>query len=228
VSAAEEEVLERALGYAFRDRALAATALSHPSHAHEADGSRGNERLEFLGDAVLDLVTARLLFEARPDWTEGELTRARAALVKKATLADRARALGLPELVRLGRTEQRTGGEQKDSILANALEAVIGAVYLDGGLEPVFDVVRRLFGDALEQEDAGRDAKTALQEWAHAAQQQTPSYETVCDTGVENDEERFTVVVVVGGETFGRGVGRTKRAAERAAAEAGLRRTRSG
>lgn len=216
-----------ALAYDFRDERLAATALSHPSHAHETDGGRGNERLEFLGDAVLDLVVARILYEQHPDWTEGQLTRARASLVNKRELARRARALGLRELVRLGRTELRTAGSDKDSILANCFEAVIGAVYLDGGLEPVFDLARRSFAEALAEGEFRRDAKTAFQEWAHANFRITPSYRLLVDSGVDDDDGRFRVEVCVGEDAWGVGTGRTKRAAERAAAGAGLVRARS-
>jgi ribonuclease-3 len=217
------EALERATGHRFARLELAETALAHPSYAHETDGSRGNERLEFLGDAVLDLVIARVLFERRPSWTEGQLTRVRASLVNKQSLAARARELGLRELVKLGRTEQ-SSGRDKESILANCFEAVVGAVYLDGGLEAVEPLVGRCFGEELSQDRVPRDAKTAFQEWTHAEHRLTPRYRTVADTGLENDDDRFTVEVVVGEESWGRGVGRTKRAAETAAAEAGLAR----
>jgi ribonuclease III len=218
--------LDAALDYRFRDPELAETALSHRSHAHETDGSRGNERLEFLGDAVLDLAISRILFEAHPEWTEGELTRTRAALVNRRSLAERARALGLPALVRLGRTEQRSAGHEKDSILADCLEAVIGAVYLDGGLEAAASLVGRLFDGEIAAGAALRDPKTAFQEWAHAELRETPRYRTVGDSGIEEDEHRFTVEVAVAGERYGSGVGRTKRAAERAAAKAALARAR--
>lgn len=216
--------LEAALGHHFRDANLALKALTHPSYSQPREGSRGNERLEFLGDAVLDLAISHVFFEANPDWDEGDLTRARAALVNGNTLAEKARALSLGPLIRLGITEQRGGGEQKDSILANGLEAVIGAVYLDGGLEAAAALVGRLFADELNAGTAPRDPKTAFQEWAHATVQQTPRYVTVADTEVENDERRFTVELRLGDEPWGRGVGRTKRAAERAAAGVALSR----
>ena len=216
--------LGKALDYGFKDPGLAETALSHPSHAHELDGSRGNERLEFLGDAVLDLVVARMLYERHPDWSEGHLTRARASMVNKEALARRARKLGLDKLVRLGKTEHRTGGRDKESILANCLEAVIGAVYLDGGLAPVDCMIEGLFGEDASQNDVFQDSKTAFQEWAHAELRVTPRYRTVADTGVENDATRFTVEVTIEDEAYGSGVGRTKREAERAAAQAALRR----
>jgi ribonuclease-3 len=215
------QALEAALGYAFRDRLLLETALSHPSWSHEADGSRGNERLEHLGDAVLDLAVAHLLYRRHPEWPEGLLTRSRASLVNQRALASRARDLDLGRFLRLGRTEQRTGGARKDSVLANACEALFGAVYLDGGLGPALELAERLFGAAIAQ-PAGRDAKTELQEWAHAALQTTPSYRTVGDSGTEDDPERFRVEVRIGGEAWGQGVGRSKRSAERAAARAAL------
>jgi ribonuclease-3 len=213
--------LGRALGYEFRDHERVLVALSHASYAYETRGDRGNERLEFLGDAVLDLVVGEALYAAHPDWSEGELTRARASLVRGDALAARARALGLPGLVRLGRTELRSGGAEKESILANVFEAVIGALYLDGGLAPVQAYVAGWFPEDASVSLA-RDAKTAFQEWAHATLRATPSYHMLGDTGVEDDDLRFTVEVRVAGEPWGSGTGRSKRMAERAAAEAAL------
>jgi len=123
-SAAGAEALGALLGHSFRDPALLQTALTHPSRAYEEGGGRGNERLEFLGDAVLGLVVAELLFEARPQWTEGDLTRARAAVVNSRTLAERAHALGIARFARLGRTEERGGGVRKERVLANLFEAL--------------------------------------------------------------------------------------------------------
>jgi ribonuclease-3 len=220
---ADADALTDVTGHRFRDPLLAATALSHASYAHES-GGESNERLEFLGDAVLDVVISQQLFDAHPDWSEGQLSRARSALVSKTALAERARALGLGGFLKLGRAEQRAGGREKDSILADCFEAVIAALFLDGGLEPVAALVRRVFGAGIRVGPV-RDAKTAFQEWAHATRRVTPSYETVRDTGVENDDHRFTVEVRVDGETWGSGVGRTKRAAEQSAARAGLERS---
>jgi ribonuclease-3 len=221
----ERAALEARLGHSFADAGLLETALQHPSYAHEQDGTRGYERLEFLGDAVIGLAAARLLFEAHPSWEEGHLTRARSALVNTRALAAHARELGIPDHVRLGRTE-RKGGFEKDSILANVLEAVIGALYLDGGLEPVVALARRLFAGALapDSDAFAADPKTRFQEWAHAERQSTPRYVGVGDTGVEYDEQRFEVEVRLDGEVWGRAQGRTKRAAERAAAERALAR----
>lgn len=216
--------LSRAVGYAFRDRALVETALSHASYANETDGSRGNERLEFLGDAVLDLSIAELLFEAHPDWSEGELTRARAALVNRAALAQRARAIDLGRFLKLGRTEVRSGGDAKDRVLADCFEAVVAAIYLDGGLAPVRTFVEGCFGEALAGRPR-RDAKTEFQEWAHAELRRTPRYATVADTEKEDDDERFTVEVSIGDECWGVGIGRSKQIAERAAAREALVRS---
>lgn len=216
----------KAIDYVFEDPALAELALSHPSYAHEIDGSRGNERLEFLGDAVLDLAVSELQFRLHSDWSEGDLSRSRAALVNKDALAARARSLGLDRFVKLGRTERRSAGQHKDSVLANCLEAVIGAMYLDGGLAVVRSWVERVFDDgfAVGRAPDRPDAKTMFQEWAHARLQATPGYRTTRDSGIENDDERFTVEAVVGDEVWGVGTGRSKRLAERAAALAAIER----
>jgi ribonuclease-3 len=212
------------LDYEFADRALLDTALSHTSYSHEDDGGRGNERLEFLGDAVLDLVVSQILYEVHPEWDEGDLTRTRAGLVNKRSLAERARSLELGRFVKLGRTEMRSGGSDKDSILANCLEALIGAIYLDGGLASVEAFMRRVYGSALASDAVRqrRDAKTEFQEWAHARFQQTPRYETVGDSGADGDEARFAVELSIGADVWGRGVGRSKRLAEDEAAAAAL------
>ncbi len=222
------EALATAVGYAFGDPELAEMALRHASFSHENTGLPNNERLEFLGDAVLGLVVAEHLYREHPDWNEGALTRARAALVNRSTLAGCARALGLGPLVRLGRTEQHSGGEDKESILANCFEAVLGAVYLDGGIEPATALARRALGSASPRSEPPRDPKTAFQEWAHAQLQRTPSYRTAGDSGIEDDAARFTVEVRIDDETWGSGTGRTKRAGEREAALQALARTGRG
>ncbi len=216
--------LEKGLGHEFRDATLLAVALAHRSYAHEVDGGRGNERMEFLGDAALDLAVARLLYETHPDWSEGDLTRARAAAVNTRSLARCARALDIGAYARLGRTERKGGGAEKDRILANLFEAVVAALYLDAGIDPVLALVRRLFAELLVPGAAPLEAdpKTRFQEWAHGARGATPRYVAVSDSGVENDERRFAVEVRIGGAACGRGEGRTKRAAERAAAESAL------
>jgi ribonuclease-3 len=221
----DDRLFER-LGFVFEEEHLLETALTHPSQSYERDGSRGNERLEFLGDAVLDLIIAGLLYQAHPGWSEGDLTRARATLVNSTVLAAKARNLDLGDYVRLGGSERRSGGSDKDSILAGLFEAVLGAMYLDGGLEPVEALVRRIFPEA---HDAGGarpepDPKTRLNEWALVRFQRPPCYRLVDDTGVENAEDRFAVELLLDGEAWGSGRGRTKRAAEQIAALRALER----
>ncbi|HBZ70893.1 MAG TPA: ribonuclease III [Deltaproteobacteria bacterium] len=217
--------LEAALGHHFNDATLLERALTHPSFANETGLGESNERLEFLGDAVLGLVVAHLLYEAHPEWTEGELTRARHALVNMRALAHLARALSLGKHVRLGRSEQRTGGAEKDSILSDLFEALVGAIYLDAGTRPVEALVRTRFEVALKagSPPPERDPKTQLQEWAQARFHCIPTYHDIADSGVENDEGRFAVEVRVAERPLGQGVGRTKRQAEREAALAALR-----
>ena len=213
------------LGYRFANAALLEIALTHPSAAYERDRSGGNERFEFLGDAVLDLAVAKLLFAAHPDWREGDLTRARAAIVNTRSLSRRARHLGLGEHIRLGRTEQKSGGERKERVLANLFEAVIAAIYLDGGLEPVVALVERVFGGEIASGALlARDPKTTFQEWTHAHLKETPRYRLTLDSGVEDAEDRFHVAVEVAGRRWGEGVGRSKHVAELAAASAALAR----
>jgi len=222
----EIDTLVQRLGHRFADPSLLEAALVHASLAHELGEGRGNERLEFLGDAVLGVVVAHLLYAAHPEWDEGELTRARAKLVEKRALAEQARALDLGGFIQLGRTEQRGGGAEKDSILADCFEAVIGALYLDGGLAPVLVLTERVFGDAL-REAPRKDPKTQFQEWSQPALGEFPQYETRGDSGVETDARRFTVAVTVAGRVWGTGVGRSKRVAEREAAREALRAAES-
>jgi ribonuclease-3 len=221
----DDRLFER-LGFVFRDQGLLETALTHPSQSYERDGSRGNERLEFLGDAVLDLAIAALLYQTHPGWPEGDLTRARASLVNSAALAAKARSLNLGDYVRLGGSERRSGGAEKDSILAGLFEAVLGAMYLEGGLEPVEALVRRIFPEAHDAERARPepDPKTRLNEWALARFREAPAYWLVDDSGVENADDRFTIELLLDGEVWGSGTGRTKRAAEQIAALKALER----
>ncbi len=211
------------------DHAWLEPALEHPSYAHERRGDRGNERLEFLGDAALDLVVSDLLFSEHPEWDEGRLTRARASLVNTKALASRARAIELGRHVRLGRTELRGRGEEKTRILANVFEALVGASYLAQGYESTRTLVVHLFGEQLRDPALGmtRDPKTELQEWAHAELAQTPRYALLSDSGVDEASDRFEVAVKLGGDVVATATGRSKREAERAAATAALRSSRA-
>jgi ribonuclease-3 len=217
---------EARLGYSFRDRGLLDTALRHASSAHETPGTASNERLEFLGDAVMALVVGHLLYEAHLAWEEGDLSRAVQQLVDRPAFAALARQLELGPYLRLGRTEQQSQGRDKDSILANAMEAVVGAVYLDGGLEAARALVKRVYSDALSEAapPAEGDAKTRFQEAVMARHGEFPRYELEHDSGIGGDQRRFTSVALVEDQAWGKGSGRTKRAAEFAAAVEGLKR----
>ena len=211
-----DEVAKR-LGYRFANAGLLERALTHSSRAVEdGDASASNERFEFLGDAVLDLLVSELLMEADPGADEGVLSQARASSVNSEALAERSRALGLDRAMRLGRGELQSGGRDKPSIQANALEAVLGAMYLDTGLDAVRSLVRREFTLTGPQE-AQRDPKTRLQELLQQRGGALPSYTLLEESGPPHDR-RFAVEVGVDGAPLGRGEGRTKRAAERQAA----------
>lgn len=223
------DALEYRLGAAFKDRGLLQEALRHSSYSHErATRDRvvlaNNERLEFLGDSVLGLVVADALFCAKPEWREGELSRALHSLVEGRSLTRLAEGLELGPLIELGRTEQQSGGMQKPSILADTMEAIIGAIFIDRGLPAAVDFIEAAFGQSLTADApvVERDPKTALQERSMAGEGEFPTYRVVSDSQIEGDEERFTVEVLLRGNPLASGVGRTKRAAERLAAEAGL------
>lgn len=221
--------LEDDLGHRFASPALLQQALTHASYAHESQGEAGHDRLEFLGDAVIDLVLAHALFARHPDWHEGELTLARKELVNAGALAARARAMDLGRHARLGRSELRGGGADKDTVLSDLFEALVGALYLDGGLPVARGFVERCFAAELETARPGRrDAKTLLQEWAHAERNVTPRYRLVADSGVDQDEGRFESEVLLHDQPVARGVGRSKRTAEQAAAAAALEVLRPG
>jgi ribonuclease-3 len=183
-----------------------------------------NERLEFLGDAVIDFVTAEFLYHRYPEMDEGQLTRLRAALVRTDSLAHQARKLQLGEYLRLGRGEVASGGRNRPNILCGAFEALVGAIYLDQGIEPVRTLLSNLFGPEAErvvQSHSDRDAKSLLQESVQADLQLTPSYHTVRESGPDHAKE-FTVEVTVGNQVIGRGRGRSKQTAEQAAARDAL------
>jgi len=212
------------LGHRFAQPELLHQALTHSSYANEAGAlALGNERLEFLGDAVLGLSVAELLMAAFPEASEGELSRARAQAVNQAALAARAQALGMDELVLLGKSERNNAGREKPSILADLFEAVLGALYLDGGFEKARAFVAREFAAELRSASAvQRDAKTRLQEVLQAAGRAQPHYVTVSETGPPH-ARAFRVEARVGETVYGAGAGRSKQAAEQAAALDALR-----
>ncbi|MDI6692985.1 MAG: ribonuclease III [Anaerosomatales bacterium] len=213
--------VQRTVCYSFSDPELLARALTHPSYAAENPSASDYERLEFLGDAVLGLVVAERLFEAFPEAPEGELTRRKIAAVSGARLATAAREAGIQDAIALGHGEQASGAE-KDSILENVLEALVGAVYLDGGLDAARTVVDRLLGDITTIAEAPpQDPKSALQELTQARGLGLPSYRVVESSGPPH-APRFVVEATVAGRPFGRGEGPSKRQAEKAAAAAAL------
>jgi len=218
-SRSEARALDRALAIRFRDAELRETALTHRSYAFEQDLDTTNERLEFLGDSVLGLVVTDMAFDAFPRMPEGELAKLRAAIVNAQALAEVARSLGLGELVRLGKGEEQSGGRDKASILADALEAVFGAVYLDLGLDDTRRVIERLFRPLMEAYARGegdRDYKTILQELASRELHVMPEYRLE-DRGPDHEKE-FTATVFLNGQAMGTGVGRSKKEAEQRAA----------
>jgi ribonuclease III len=206
------------------DLGLLERALTHRSWAFEQGGVEPNERLEFLGDAVLGLVVADEVFHAHPDEQEGRLAKVRSAAVQATSLATIARELGLGRFVKLGRGETSSGGSDKESILADTLEAVIGAVYLDQGFGTAYDLVQRLFARRLGElagVGAALDFKTSLQELTAARFELVPRYE-VQDTGPDH-AKTFTATVEVDGRLVGRGEGRNKKQAEQRAAREAYR-----
>jgi ribonuclease-3 len=210
------ESLDAALGIRFSDEEIRETALTHRSFAFEHGLDATNERLEFLGDSVLGLVVTDMAFEAFPDLPEGELAKLRAAIVNAQALADVARSLGLGAMVRLGKGEEQSGGRGKASILADALEAVLGAVYLDLGLDEARRLIERLFRPLIEAYVRGEDYKTILQELASRELRTMPEYRLE-DRGPDHEKE-FTATVFLAGEALGAGVGKSKKEAEQRAA----------
>jgi ribonuclease-3 len=215
--------LSGALGVPITEETLE-RALTHRSYAYENGGLPTNERLEFLGDSVLGLVVTDTLFIGHPDLPEGHLAKLRAAVVQMGALAEVARQLKLGAYVRLGRGEEGTGGRDKPSILADTLEAVIGATYIDCGLGEASGLVHRLFDPVIERSarlGAGLDWKTSLQELTAVRGLGVPVY-VVADSGPDH-QKLFSAVVEVGGRKLGEGEGRSKKAAEQLAAEAAWR-----
>jgi ribonuclease-3 len=209
------------------DHAVLERALTHRSYAYENGGLPTNERLEFLGDAVLGVIVTETLFRAYPDLQEGQLAKLRAAVVNMRALAEVSRALGLGDFIRLGRGEESTGGRDKSSILADGLEALIGAVYVDAGLEAATDLVHRLFDELIDDAarlGAGLDWKTSLQELTASQLLGVPYYE-VGESGPDH-EKTFTAAVKVSGVSYGNGAGRSKKEAEQQAAEEAWHRIR--
>ncbi len=224
---ADYSSLEAMLGYEFRDRSLLEQALRHASwcNEHPAERLEDNERLEFLGDAVLDLVVGHRLMTRYPQLREGELSVTRAQVVSEAGLSEVAGQLGIGAWLMLGRGEEKSGGRSKPSILADAFEAILAAVYLDGGFDAATGIVERLLAQRIETVEfkGFYDFKTRLQETAQARLKATPTYRVVQEIGPDHDK-RFVVAVTIGNDEWARAVGKSKKEAEQmAASEASFR-----
>jgi ribonuclease-3 len=218
--------LEPVLGHEFKSISLLETALRHASYAHETNAGESNERLEFLGDSILGLVVAHTLYAAHPDWSEGDLSLTLQHVVEQRSLAKLALKLGIGPYLRLGRTERQSAGKTKPSILADAVEAILGAVYLDGGLAPVERLLNRVFESELSRDayPLQRDSKTRFQEWVMAQTGAFPVYECTGNSEVDGADDRFTVQVRVADECWGEGTARSKRRAQQIAATVALER----
>jgi ribonuclease-3 len=220
---------EQRIGYVFERRELLRRALTHKSYSHEAkgDGVRHNETFEFLGDSVLGFVIGDLLFQHFPHLDEGALSKMKAYLVSAPSLAEKARQYEMGGVILLGVGEEKTGGRKKDSLLANLFEAVIAAIYLDGGIDPARQLIERSFADdiaRIDQQDLlFHDYKTALQELAQAKGLQLPEYNVVAEVGPDHDKT-FVVEVKVGSLTA-RGEGSSKKEAQQQAAKLALTET---
>ena len=221
--------LQETIGYEFKDRALLKQALTHSSYAneHKMDHSHCNERLEFLGDAVLELVTSDFLYHKYADLPEGELTKTRASIVCEPTLAACAGDIRLGERLYLGKGEEATGGRLRNSVVSDAFEALIGAVYLDWGLACARELITRFVLNDIEHKKLFYDSKTILQEMVQSRQDGPLTYELVREEGPDHDKH-FEVCARMGEQEIGRGEGRTKKAAEQMAAYKGILFLRAG
>lgn len=225
----ELQKFEQRIGYSFQNRALLVNALTHSSYAHEKQmkKSEDNERLEFLGDAVLELVSSEFLYGEHPDMQEGDLTKLRASLVCEFNLAQSAREVGIGEYLRLGKGEDMTGGRERDSVLSDACEAVIGALYLDGGFTSAKEFIMAHILNDIEHKTLFYDSKTILQELVQNEYKGVLHYELISETGPDHNK-CFVVCAYMNDTALMEGTGRTKKAAEQNAAYQSLLRFRNG
>ena len=217
------------IGYNFNDEKYLKTALTHSSFANEVKMRKvnDNERLEFLGDAVLELTSSDYIYKNHSEMNEGSMTRLRASIVCEPTLALCARAFGLDEFIMLGKGEELTGGRKRDSIVSDACEAVIGAIYLDGGFASAKEYIHRFILNDIEHKQLFYDSKTILQEIIQSRQDGELSYEILKEEGPDHNKS-FEVRALVGDQEIGRGKGRTKKAAEQLAAYNGILKLKAG
>ena len=215
----EWKQLEERIGYVFREKGLIRLALTHSSYAHEHRLKRNefNERLEFLGDAVLELVSSDFLYHHYKQDPEGDLTKLRASLVCEPALAAVAREIGLGECLFLGKGEEAGGGRTRPSLTSDAVEAVIGAIYLDGGFEQARAFIHRFVLNDIENKKLFHDSKTYLQEMAQRELNETPTYELVLEEGPDHDK-RYIMNTMIGGKVYGTGEGHSKKEAQQVAA----------
>lgn len=213
------EKLEERISYHFRNRNLLKQAVTHSSYSNEKRMSKlaNNERLEFLGDAVLEVISSEFIFKKYKQMDEGEMTKLRASLVCEQSLASCAREIELGKFLLLGKGEMNTGGRERDSILSDALESVIGAIYLDGGFTSAKEFVEGLVLSDIEGKQLFYDSKTILQEVVQSQYKEILHYELIGEVGPDHDKT-FTVAVFIGDKELGTGSGRTKKAAEHEAA----------
>jgi len=221
------EELEVELGHRFSDQRLLKQAVTHSSHAHEQNTGADNEQLEFLGDAILGFIVSDLLYRAHPSLTEGQLSKLKGFFVSSANLVKYAERLRLGQFLHLGKGEEKTGGRTKQALLVDAFEAILGAIYLDGGLDACRHLIAHFFepqiseiGDAASQLS---DFKTALQQCLQSRSLEPAHYVVVSETGPDH-QKLFTVEIEVGGNTIAGGIGLTKKAAEQAAAREALQK----
>lgn len=214
----ELKKLEEKIGYEFKDKGLMVQALTHSSFSNEQkiNKFKNYERLEFLGDAVLELLSSRFFYENYPDMSEGQMTRRRSSMVCEPALAFCARDLSLGNFILLGKGEEATGGRMRDSIISDVMEAVIGAIYLDGGIEKANEFVQKFILSDLENKQLFYDSKTILQEKVQKEGLDLV-YELVSESGPDHDKV-FVVEAVIDGKTVGKGQGRNKKSAEQQAA----------
>lgn len=210
--------LLNSIGYSFKDEKLLVTALTHKSYTVNAEsGDINNERMEYLGDAVLELVTSDFLYKNYKDMSEGEMTKLRASLVCEPALAIDAREFNLQEFIYLGKGEENTGGRNRDSIISDAFEAVIGAIYLDGGMDAATKFINTFVLNDIEHKQTFYDSKTVLQERVDATNLGKVQYEIVDESGPDHNKV-FDAVVKLNDEVIGKGTGHTKKQAEQNAA----------
>lgn len=221
MNAEKLEEFEQLIGYTFKNKRLLRLALTHSSYGHEVmirqNGPRDNERLEFLGDAVLELITSDYLYKQYDTIPEGRLSKLRASLVCEPTLAECARNVRLNEFLYLGKGEKQNKGDERDSIISDAFEALIGAIYLDGGLEPASVFVDRLVLDDIESKRLFYDAKTELQIIIQNKYQCVPTYDIISEDGPPHDK-MYTVSCMINDVEYGRGTGNSKKSAQQKAA----------